>query len=478
MNSTDKLISISNLKLKTPAGDWFPLPDIDICDNTCTVICGPNGSGKTFYSRVIAGEIEPRYGERKEYALPETKIGLVSFDAGVRLIEDEKRNDESDLNGGAPDLGRSVAVYLDYEHHKADEDNFLHRFNLERLIDRGLRALSSGELRKVMILKQLSYNPRLLILDDPFDGLDIQAQKELHELLEELIQHCALILITGRRSDVPEITTNLILLKDPAGSHEFTGINHAAVEVWERLNSEERHPPLGNDSKSLIEMKNVSIAYGGNQVLKDISWTVREGEAWKISGPNGAGKTTLMELINGDNPKAFGQDLYLFGKKKGTGEAVWEIKKRIGHVSPALHMRQLMGTPVLDVILSGFFDTIGLYDEPHTKHIDEAMEWADLFGVQNVVKKSMRQLSFGTQRIVLIIRSLIKRPTLLLLDEPCHGLDDQNTAAVLEAAQVIAEKQLSTLLYVSHVAEHHIPAITHQVQLVPHADGGFTLSTE
>ena len=134
-----------------------------------------------------------------------------------------------------------------------------------------------------------------------------------------------------------------------------------------------------------------------------------------------------------------------------------------------------MGTPVLDVLISGFFDTIGLYDKPHPQQIEEAFEWASLFGIRGVVKKNMRQLSFGTQRIALIVRALIKRPTLLLLDEPCHGLDDHNTAVVLEAAQVIAEKKLSTLLYVSHVMEHHIPAITHNLELVPHEKGGYTV---
>ena len=257
MKISGTLIRIQDLQLKTSSGKLQPLPDIEIAEKSCIAVCGPNGSGKTFYSRVMAGEILPDFGVRTEETPLSGRIHLVSFDAGLRLLEAEKKNDESDLNGGAPDLGRSVAAYLDYQRHKQDEESLLHRFHLDSLLERGLRALSSGELRKVMILKALSFNPLLLILDDPFDGLDIEAQGELKKLLQDLKAHCALVIITGRRGDVPDFCDKLVLLKDSEGGHDFSGIDHTAHEIWAKLQLEEKKVPLGEDSSSLIEMRNV-----------------------------------------------------------------------------------------------------------------------------------------------------------------------------------------------------------------------------
>jgi molybdate transport system ATP-binding protein len=479
MNKDDLLVRVRNLSVRAASGRDHRFPDCDIRFGRCTVIYGPNGSGKTWFSRLVAGEIEAKDSERQAVPALKDKVEVVSFETGLRLIEAEKHRDESDLNGGAADLGRPVREYLGVETALPYRfQGLIRRFRIEALMNRGLRALSSGELRKVLILHALIDEPLLLILDDPFDGLDMEARKELTDFLKHLLDQCALVIVSGRRREAPEYTDQLLEIY-PLEENEHSAFpdfrRYENRKLWDKIRS--RNGDDGNENRKgtpLLEMKQVGVSYRDEVILRDVNWRVRAGEAWKISGPNGAGKTTLMELVNGDNPKAYGQDIYLFGRRKGSGESVWEIKKRIGHVSPALHMRQLMGIPLMDVLLSGFFDTLGLYDKAKDIQIDEAREWSKLFGIEKYLNTSMRQVSFGIQRVALIVRALIKRPELLLLDEPCHGLDDHNTETVLEAAQLIAEHGISTLLYVSHDPDHQVPAITHHLVLKSHKEGGYT----
>src|SRR5688572_13384763 len=108
-------------------------------------------------------------------------------------------------------------------------------------------------------------------------------------------------------------------------------------------------------------MKKVSVQYGDKIILDEVNWKVMKGERWLLSGPNGAGKSTLLSLITADNPKAYANSIFLFGKKRGSGESIWDIKKKIGFISPELHLFFDQGTSCFDVIASGLFDTIGLF---------------------------------------------------------------------------------------------------------------------
>ena len=479
MEKDDFLVRVRNVSFSPQEQGGQNFPDCDIRFGRCTVLYGPNGSGKTWFSRILAGEIEPEVGIRTEAPELKGRVEIVSFETGLRLIEAEKHRDESDLNGGAADLGRPVKEYLGTDNRLPPRFmKLILRFRIDTLLNRGLRALSSGELRKVLILHALIDEPLLLILDDPFDGLDVDARQELADFLEHLLEQCSLVIVSGRRREAPKYTDQFLELSASSGADTSSSPDFRRNEnrrLWDKIRS--RSGIAGNENKNgtpLLEMKKVRVSYREEVILRDINWRVLSGEAWKISGPNGAGKTTLMELVNGDNPKAYGQDIYLFGRRKGSGESVWEIKKRIGHVSPALHMRQLMGIPLMDVVLSGFFDTLGLYDKVKDIQIDEAREWSRLFGLEAYLNTTMRQVSFGIQRVALIVRALIKRPELLLLDEPCHGLDDHNTGMVLDAAQLIAEHGIATLLYVSHDPDHQVPAITHHLVLKTHGEGGYT----
>jgi molybdate transport system ATP-binding protein len=486
MRNEKTLIRIRNLSIPRRDAPALKVPEISIRPRSCTVIYGPNGSGKSYLSRVIAGEIDPAEGPADASACiveargeVRSRTALVSFDAAASLLREERRHDESDISGGARDLGRSIDEYLGAGKRVSgpDPQDLLRRFRLEEIRGRGLRALSSGELRKTMIIKALLSDPLILVLDDPFDGLDIEARLELSGLLHEITRHCALVLAVGRRREAPDFADSTLVLEQHLEEHGIRGEDgEKAVRFWVEHPSDGGHAGHRLDPP-LVEMRGVCVDYLGTRVLKDVNWSVSYGEAWRIAGPNGAGKTTLLELINGDNPKAYGQELYLFGRRKGSGETVWDIKRRIGHVSPALHMRQLQHSSIRDVLLSGFFDTLGLYDRPSGRQIEEAGEWARLFGIHENLGRQMDQVSFGIQRVALIVRAMIKEPELLLLDEPCHGLDDHNSELVLSAAGTVAEQKLSTLLFVSHDPAHKIPALTHSLNLKPHDEGGYTAQT-
>ena len=221
-------------------------------------------------------------------------------------------------------------------------------------------------------------------------------------------------------------------------------------------------------------MRNVSVSYRGQKILSGIDWRVKKHQHWQISGPNGSGKTTLMNLLTGENTQAYANDIELFGRRKGSGESLAEIKERIGHFSPAFHTQYRVRGNVLSVLLSGFFDSIGLYRDPTQEHLHRAQEWLQLLGLKNATKTLFEQLSFGRQRLLLIARAMIKQPALLILDEPSQGLDDESRQLVLQLIERIAAQNLSTLLYVNHYRQDCVPAIRHQLELHRHPNGGFT----
>ena len=225
-------------------------------------------------------------------------------------------------------------------------------------------------------------------------------------------------------------------------------------------------------------MTNVNVAWGDNHVLKDLSWTVNQGEHWLIRGPNGSGKTTLLELITGDNMQVYCNDVHLFGIKRGSGETIWDIKKQLGIVSYRLHVeyRMLGGTSLLNVIISGFRDSIGLYEAAKDTEIALAKKWLALGGFAGRESESFGNLSYGEQRAVLILRSAVKSPKLLILDEPCHGLDENFRTKILHLMELIGQGGTTTMLHVTHDPTEILPCEKHVLELLPGHEPMFRIS--
>ena len=319
-----------------------------------------------------------------------------------------------------------------------------------------LRTFSSGEKRKALLEYLLKKQPEYLILDDPFDCLDVQSVANFKERLAEVKSDFILVQIFRREEDILPFI-DIILDFDGAGNTVFKNKADFIENKQGFLEEIKRIPAapkvFEGIPESLIQLKNVNVAYEDRPILSNISWEVKRSEFWKLTGPNGSGKTTILSMIYGDNPKAYGVDLFLFGKKKGSGESVWEIKKKIGYFSPSITELFIRRNSVEEMLISGLVDSIGLYQKPSDKQRALAKQWLETLGFQEKAKKVFNDLSNLEKRMLLIARAMIKHPPLLILDEPSTGLDDKSALKITNLINHIAAQSDTAIIYVSHRKE-------------------------
>jgi molybdate transport system ATP-binding protein len=210
--------------------------------------------------------------------------------------------------------------------------------------------------------------------------------------------------------------------------------------------------PPQPDFEVAIDMKSINVQYGQTSIINGLDWQVRKGEAWALSGPNGAGKSTLLSLVTADNPQAYAQNLILFDRKRGSGESIWDIKHQIGYVSPELHLYFKEGGDVFSVVASGLFDTLGLFRKLSDRQAEQVEGCLAILGLLHVRDRNFQQISSGEQRMVLFARALVKNPPLLILDEPCQGLDIRQIQLVKQLIDFLIDRGETTLVYVSHYA--------------------------
>jgi molybdate transport system ATP-binding protein len=349
----------------------------------------------------------------------------------------------------------SLAYWLDF-------------FMLGHLIEKPMVQLSNGENKRLQLVKSVLKDPDWLILDNPFLGLDVEGREILSKCLEKLRENSIPFILINSPVALPECVNRVIYLE--VGRVTWDG-PLSAYESFRRINKLVFNHTLMDDLissahvfeafKQAVHLRNVTIRYGEKVILSNITWEVKSGDHWALSGPNGAGKSTLLSLITADNPQAYAQNFTLFDRKRGTGESIWDIKKRIGYVSPELHVYFREPGTVFNVVGSGLFDTLGVYkkiSEAQKKRIDS---WLVIFGISHLSARMFQQISTGEQRMVLLARALVKNPPLLILDEPCQGLDEEQIQRVKEILNYICSNSQTTLIYVSHYASD-IPACINQ----------------
>jgi len=331
---------------------------------------------------------------------------------------------------------------------------------------RQLRTFSSGERKKEFLKYCINQKPDFIIFDNPFDHLDQASRVVLADSLKDLANEIAIIQLLNRFVDVLAFVPNKAQIKDntfelhPISKTEnhFKTLNTASIP--------KAIEPHSFHESVLIKLENVSVSYDERKILDNISWSIKQGEFWQLIGPNGSGKSTILSLITGDNPKGFGQDLFLFGRKKGSGESVWDIKKQIGIFATSMTDLFQKGHTLEEMILSGFFDSIGLYIEPTTHQKQIVSQWLEVIEMTHLRKKRFIDLSIGQQRVGLIVRAVLKHPPLLILDEPVEGLDDENVDLVIQLINTIKQETNVTILYVSHRIESGL-APTSVFELLP-----------
>lgn len=424
-------------------------------------ITGTNGSGKTALSLLPANKIVLSHGSAEN--LP-SKIAYLSLEAQAEYIAIERKLDQSDIKN-EHDPGTLISDFL------APIEPIKHwiaKLRIEHVLNQGLRSLSTGESRKVLLLKALQDQPDLLVLDAPFEGLDADSRLVLKEILDDLHrQQQSMLWVANRLDEMPEWITHVAFM------HEAELIAQGPKD--EVINLPEVHgllhfdkpladfPPTTHkllqlaDNEPLVKLTDVSIRYGERTLFEHLNWQVEVGQHWAIQGPNGSGKTSLLQLITGDNSQCYTNDLKLFGIQRGTGESIWDIKKHIGLVSSSLQWEYRASTNVLTTVISGLYDSIGLYQASGDDDKQLALKWLEIIGLRHKANQSLHKLSYGEQRLVLVARALIKQPPLLILDEPCQGLDTPSRLLVLAFINKLAQQKKITLLYVTHQADE-IPA--------------------
>lgn len=346
-------------------------------------------------------------------------------------------------------------LYSDISIQKLIEEEYQHE-SIEATAEsnRNLRTFSSGERKKEFLKYCLKKNPDYIILDNPMDHLDHASRIELTVAIEAISSSVRIIQLVNRTADLLPFITNKALIAD--NSFELKSIN--SIENNSFKNGSNKIPIHKEVFKDgiLIKMNAISVSYDERPIIDSLSWTIKQGDFWHLIGPNGSGKSTLLSLISGDNPKGYGQDLELFGRKKGSGESIWEIKKQIGFFNTAMTDLFNKNYSLEQMILAGFFDSIGLYTEPTTLQRKIAAQWLEAIEMSHLKNKIFNRLSIGQQRLALIARAVIKHPPLLILDEPLEGLDDHNIALVTQLINMIKQETNIAILFVSHRMEPNL----------------------
>ncbi len=451
------------------------------------VIIGPNGSGKSLLGTYIAGGVSLKAGKVSVLRadgteVPRMKIASLSFRDIYRLggaSNDnyyQKRwqateNEESPFVADA--LGRA-AVERSMELLKA--------MGVEPLLEKRILFLSSGELRKLMIVRSLMQSPEVLIVDNPYIGLDAESRQTVNQVLEGAARQTGVkvLLLISHPKDLPEwvekvvcmaggdvvgVTAREAFLADKALRNRLFKEEGLTTETLPPLSEEMRAADDGEYDAAVV-MNKVRVAYGPITILDSVDWTVGRGEKWALLGRNGSGKSTLLSLVCGDNPQGYANDITLFGRKRGTGESIWDIKSHIGYISPDMHTFYQADIPCLDVVASGFFDTVGLFRKPDDAQRAKALEWMKAFHCEELAQRSFLKVSYGEQRLVMLTRVFVKRPCLVILDEPLHGLDaGKKNLAKLMIESYCADPRV-TLVYVTHYVEEIPSNVDHKLTLV------------
>ncbi|MEL5894872.1 ATP-binding cassette domain-containing protein [Bacteroides sp. GD17] len=451
-------------------------------------IVGPNGAGKSLLVDMLIGKYPLREGELAyDFSPSPTKtvydnIKYIAFrdtygaaDANYYYQQRWNAHDQED----APEVRDMLGEVKD----DALRRQLFELFRIEPLLDKKIILLSSGELRKFQLTKTLLTAPRILVMDNPFIGLDAPTRELLFNLLEQLTRMGSLqiVLVLSMLDDIPSFITHVVpvdgmevgeKMEREAYLHAFRTNDSVRVQkeagFLDELQQRILNLPYDNvnfTSDEVVKLNKVSIRYGDRTILKELDWTVMRGEKWALSGENGAGKSTLLSLVCADNPQSYACDISLFGRKRGTGESIWEIKKHIGYVSPEMHRAYLKNLPAIEIVASGLHDSIGLYKRPHAEQMSVCEWWMDVFGIAALKDKPFLQLSSGEQRLALLARAFVKDPELLILDEPLHGLDTYNRRRVKKIIEAFCRRQDKTMIMVTHY-EHELPGtITHRLFL-------------
>lgn len=444
-----------------------------------TVVAGQNGAGKSTLAAVVergwnlaTNRITTPDGQRlKVKRIEFTDIHSLS---GNRAEYHQQRY-ESSANDEVPTVGDIIGRRIE----SPEWRQIAETLRIDHIASKRVNFLSSGELRKLLIADAITGDaPDLLILDNPYIGLDARSRSTLDAILPQLPQRgIAVMMIICDPDDIPDYADSLITISDMTltGRHDkdregAEKLRHIASDLFDFAVDTSRiptPPPTVTDGcDEIVRLTDCCVSHSGIVLLPSVSWRIMRGERWALSGPNGSGKSTLLSLIHADNPQAYSNDVRVFGRRRGTGESIWDIKRRIGYISPEMHLYFNGGNrSALEIIARGLNDTVGFFTRITPKQTEVASRWVSLLHLDDIAGRAFNTLSAGEQRMVLLARTLVKNPELLILDEPLHGLDRARKRAVRAVVNTLAMRDGTTMVYVTHRTDETPECVDHALTL-------------
>lgn len=434
-------------------------------------IVGPNGAGKTILAEAIAGKGWVSEGciDYGGLGNPD-QVSYVTFTEQSRQLNYANFYYQQRFHATEADEAITVRQYLFGSTDLPQSDTLFKSLNIQPILDLHFIKLSNGQTRRVRLAKALMHAPKLLIVDNFFTGLDVETRENLGRLLDQLTEHGLNIILVTSTESLPSCITHVLEITDFAVNGMYTREEYLTKEskaAEKKRGSGILNPIFSSiantgfyDFDLAFQLRKVNLAYGKKLILDQVDWTVQKGEKWALTGPNGSGKTSLLSLIYADNPQAYSQKITLFDNPKGSGESIWQIKQRMGFISPELYTYFRSTKPALEVAATGYTDTLVLQRKPTAAQLEAIRHLFHFFGMENLLNRSYRHLSTGEKRMVLIIRSLVKNAPLLIMDEPFQGLDKGFQFRCLELLEAYCHAD-RTLIYVSHY-EEEIPGFVNR----------------
>jgi len=459
-------------------------------------LIGESGSGKSALLQTIAGKFNVTGGEVKydffedflqKHPVTDNSIThqkLIAFVESRHHFRNLSNTTEfyyqQRYNSSDSEDALTVNEYLEGVQHIPLQNRYwdlpkvIQTLHLENLLNKQIIKLSNGETKRLRIAAALMKNPVLLMLDAPLTGLDVQTRAEFNIILEQIVASGITVIMATSPYEIPDGITDIAMLKDgeiiqtikksafdPVKFMQDTGDVTDRSGLQALLHADAGKTPY----RFIVKMNKVNIRYGDRTILDNVDWQIVPGERWALLGPNGAGKSTLLSLINGDNPQAYANDIVLFDKKRGTGESIWDIKKKIGFVSPELHQYFPTENSCLQVIESGYYDTLGLFRPGQKAKADTALSWMQALEIDKYARNLLKNVPASVQRLCLLARALIKNPDLLIFDEPCQGMDAHQQLHFKNIVNAICDMSNVTLIYVTHYQQEIPDSVTKVLRL-------------